>query len=59
MQKFTRRSRLWHVLLVMLASAAVPALLSALYRLFLRVMHTTRSMQIPASTVVLARLSVL
>jgi len=43
----------------MLASAAVPALLSALFRLLLRVMHTTRSMQIPASIAELARLSVL
>lgn len=51
--------KLWHVLLEMLASAAVPALLSVLYRQLLRAMHTTRSMQIPASIAAHARHSVL
>ena len=43
----------------MLASAAALALLSVLFRLFLRAMHTTKSMQMSASIVVLAKLSVL
>ena len=56
---YLRRMKLWHVLLEMLASAAVPALLSVLYRQLLRAMHTMRSMQIPASIAALAKHSVL
>ena len=50
---------LWHTLLVMVASAAVHALLSALFQLFLREIHSTLSMQIHVSTAVHVQLSAL
>ena len=54
-----RRPLSWHVLLVMLVSAAVPALLSVPLRLSLRAILSTRSTQTLASIAVLARLSAL
>ena len=50
---------LWHTLLVMVASAAVHVLLSALFQLFLREIHSTLSTLTLASTAVLAQLSAL
>ncbi len=50
---------LWHTLLVMVASAADHALLSALYQLFLREILSLRSIPTHASTAVLAQLSAL
>ncbi len=50
---------LWHTLLVMVASAAVHALLSALFQLFLRETLSTLSMQIHVSTAVHVQLSAL
>ena len=50
---------LWHTLLVMVASAADHALLSALFQLFLRETLSTLSMLTHVSIAVLAQLSVL
>jgi hypothetical protein len=50
---------LWHTLLVILASAAVHVLLSALFQLFLRELLSTRSILTHVSTAVLAQLSAL
>ena len=54
-----RRPLSWHVLLVMLVSAAVPALLSVPLRLSLRAILSTRSTQTLASIAALAKLSAL
>jgi uncharacterized membrane protein YfcA len=54
-----KENLLWHTLLVMVASAADHALLSALYLLFLRETLSTLSMLTHVSTAVLALLSAL
>ena len=54
-----RRFLIWHTLLVILASAADHAQVSALFQLFLRETHSSTSILIHASIAVLAQLSAL
>ena len=54
-----RRFLIWHTLLVILASAADHAQVSALFQLFLREIHSSLSTLTHASIAVLVLLSVL